>query len=115
MNNPGSATPATVCFALCDLVLGITVGLMRLIKLLVFGSAVALTVAMAQSPPGRNPDVSNKALITKSTPRINADQYKNQNADAAVHKLADDYYSLSKEKYPRRSSDARLDAWGGSV
>src|SRR5438552_6504685 len=111
MNNPGSATPATVCFALCDLVLGITVGLMRLIKLLVFGSAVALTVAMAQSPPQRNPDISNKALITKSTPTIDADRFKNQSADATLHKLADDYYAWRNENYPVRSSDAGLHTW----
>src|SRR5436189_3580375 len=111
MNNPGSAISATVCFALCDLVLGITVGLMRLIKLLVFGSAVALTVAMAQSPPGRNPDISNKALITKSTPTINEDAFKNQSADAALHKLTDDYYAWRNENYPVRSSDAGLHTW----
>src|SRR5213080_2058971 len=84
---------------------------MRLIKLLVFGSAVALTVAMAQSPPGRNPDVSNKALITKSTPSINADKFKNQSADAALHKLADDYYAWRNENYPVRSSEAGLHTW----
>src|SRR5947208_9569954 len=84
---------------------------MRLIKLLVFGSAVALTVAVAQSPPGRNPDVSNKALITKSTPSINANKFKNQSADAALHKLADDYYAWRNENYPVRSSDAGLHTW----
>src|SRR5437762_12712658 len=106
MHNPASAISATVCFALCDLVLGITVGLMRLIKLLVFGSAVALTVAMTQSPPGRNPDVSKKALITKSTPSIKADRFKKQSADPALHNLADDNYSWRNESYPVRSCDA---------
>ncbi len=47
-------------------------------------------ISRAQSPPQRNPDISNKALITKSTPAIDADRFKNQSADATLHKLADD-------------------------
>jgi uncharacterized protein (DUF885 family) len=65
----------------------------------------------AQSPSGRNPDVSNKALITKSTPSINTDAFKNQKvgaAAAALHKMADDYYAWRNENYPVRSSDAGL-------
>ena len=46
--------------------------------------ATAEQKAAAQSPPGRNPDVSNKALITKSTPSINADTFKNQSVNAAT-------------------------------
>jgi len=38
----------------------------------------------AQSPSRRTPDVSNKALITKSTPAINPETFKNQNVNAAV-------------------------------
>ncbi len=70
--------------------------------------------AMTQSPAGRNPDVSNKALITKSTPSINADAFKNQSADAApaaLHKIADDYYAWRNENYPVRSSYAGLHTW----
>src|SRR5438094_5509424 len=69
---------------------------------------------MTQSPAGRNPDVSNKALITKSTPSINADAFKNQStnaAPAALHKMADDYYAWRNENYPVRSSDAGLHTW----
>src|SRR5439155_21650738 len=105
------------CFALCDRALGIRVGLMRRISLSVFGSAlplIALTIVVAQSPSGRNPDVSNKALITKSTPSINEDAFKNQTADAAaaaLHKMADDYYAWRNENYPVRSSDAGLHTW----
>ena len=90
---------------------------MRRISLSVFGSAlplIALTIVVAQSPSGRNPDVSNKALITKSTPSINEDAFKNQTADAAaaaLHKMADDYYAWRNENYPVRSSDAGLHTW----
>jgi uncharacterized protein (DUF885 family) len=90
---------------------------MRLSNLSVFASGltvVAVSIAVAQSPSGRNPDVSNKALITKSTPSINADVFKNQNADAAaaaMRKMADDYYAWRNENYPVRSSDAGLHTW----
>src|SRR5947207_1739490 len=73
-----------------------------------------MSSARAQSPSQRNPDVSNKALITKSTPGINADAFKNQSvsaAPAALHKLADDYYAWRNENYPVRSSDAGLHTW----
>jgi len=68
----------------------------------------------AQSPSGRTPDVSNKALITKSTPGINEDTFKNQKVSAAVaalHKMANDYYAWRNENYPVRSSDAGLHTW----
>jgi uncharacterized protein (DUF885 family) len=75
---------------------------------------VALHGVYAQSPSGRSPDVSNKALITKSTPAINPEAFKNQNVNAAVaalHKLADDYYAWRNENYPVRSSEAGLHRW----
>jgi len=68
---------------------------------------IACAIALAQSPSQRNPDVSNKALITKSTPSINPDAFKNQSVTAAtatLHKLADDYYAWRNENYPVRSS-----------
>src|SRR6266700_7317351 len=68
----------------------------------------------AQSPSQRNPDVSNKALITKSTPTIDAKAFKNQTvsaATAALHKMADDYYAWRNENYPVRSSYAGLHTW----
>src|SRR3989440_10299552 len=73
-----------------------------------------MSSARAQSQSQRNPDVSNKALITKSTPGINTDAFKNQNASAAtaaLHKLADDYYGWRNENYPVRSSEAGLHTW----
>jgi len=90
---------------------------MRLIHLSVFVSTLplmAVTIAVGQSPAQRNPDVSNKGLITKSTPSINEDAFKNQSADAAavaVHKMADDYYAWRNENYPVRSSEAGLHTW----
>jgi uncharacterized protein (DUF885 family) len=70
--------------------------------------------ARAQSPSQRNPDVSNKALITKSTPSMSSDAFKNQSvtaATAALHKMAADYYAWRNENYPVRSSDAGLHTW----
>jgi uncharacterized protein (DUF885 family) len=85
----------------------------------VFSGAFFLLVvvygtASAQSPPERNPDVSNKALITKSTPGLNEGTFKNQKISAAVatlHKMAEDYYAWRNENYPIRSSDAGLHTW----
>jgi len=113
----GQFEPANYFFALCDLAPAITVRLMRPTNLSVFASALlvlAPTIARAQSPSQRNPDVSNKALITKSTPGISADAFKNQSisaATAALHKMADDYYAWRNENYPVRSSDAGLHTW----
>jgi uncharacterized protein (DUF885 family) len=74
----------------------------------------ALGDIYAQSSVQRTPNVSDKALITKSTPTINEEAFKNQNANAAIaalHKLADDYYAWRNENYPVRSSDAGLHTW----
>src|SRR5436305_7737592 len=75
--------------------------------------AVGPLVVLAQTPPGRNPDVSNKALITKSTPGISSDTFKNQSANTAdaLRKIADDYYAWRNENYPVRSSDTGLHTW----
>ncbi len=75
---------------------------------------VALHGVSAQSPSRRTPDVSNKALITKSTPTIDAAAFRNQNVNtaiAALHKLADDYYAWRNENYPVNSSNAGLHTW----
>src|SRR6266576_1752775 len=75
--------------------------------------AVAPVVVLAQAPSQRNPDVSNKALITKSTPGISSDAFKNQSANTtdALRKMADDYYAWRNENYPVRSSEAGLHTW----
>ena len=75
---------------------------------------IACALSLAQSPSQRNPDVSNKALITKSTPSINADAFKKQSVSAetaTLHKLADEYYAWRNENYPVRSSDVGLHTW----
>ena len=75
---------------------------------------VFYNTADAQSPNQRKPDVSNKALITKSTPPIKTDAFKNQSLTAAIatlYKLADDYYAWRNENYPVRSSEAGLHTW----
>lgn len=63
----------------------------------------------AQTPAERRPDVSDKALISKSAPsKLTAA------ADpqvALLHKMADDYYAWRNENYPVRSSDAGLHTW----
>ena len=74
--------------------------------------------ARAQSPSQRNPDVSNKSLITKSTPAIDADAFKNQSvsaATAALHKLADDYYAWRNENYPVAQQRRRTPHLGRSA
>ncbi len=75
--------------------------------------AVSAKNGSAQSPSQRNPDVSNKALITKSTPGISSDAFKNQSANTtdALRKMADDYYAWRNENYPVRSSEAGLHTW----
>jgi len=95
----------------------IRIGGVRLMKfsfLAFFFLFIAWGIARAQSPSERNPDVSNKALITKSTPPITADAFKDQSVRAAVaalHKLTDDYYAWRNENYPVWSSEAGLYTW----
>ncbi|HEU0208870.1 MAG TPA: DUF885 domain-containing protein [Candidatus Udaeobacter sp.] len=75
---------------------------------------LAIVGAEAQSPARRNPDVSNKALITKATPGIDTKAFKDQSVTAAtamLHKLADDYYAWRNENYPVRSSETGLHTW----
>ena len=77
-------------------------------------SFMVCALGLAQSPLQRNPDVSNKALITKSTPGINTETFKNQGmstATATLRKLADDYYAWRNENYPVRSSEVGLHTW----
>ena len=72
-------------------------------------SIVANSKTTAQTP-ARSPDVSNKALITKTTPSINRDSIANPGA-VDLHKMADEYYAWRNEHYPVRSSDAGLHTW----
>src|SRR5436305_5279197 len=90
---------------------------MRVTKssLVVYAFVVLFCItAGAQSPNQRKPDLSNKALITKSTPGIDKKAFKDQSVSAAtatLHKLADDYYAWRNENYPVRSSEAGLHTW----
>src|SRR6267378_208692 len=86
---------------------------MNLLSLVCSLLAVAPVVVPAQTQSQRNPDVSNKALITKSTPSISSDAFKNHSANAtdALHKMADDYYAWRNKNYPVRSSEAGLHTW----
>jgi uncharacterized protein (DUF885 family) len=67
----------------------------------VIGSAL---VANAQRSPSRQPDVSNKTLITSA----NQDHVMGA---AALHKLADDYYNWRNVNDPVSSSNAGLHTW----
>src|SRR5256885_5119916 len=90
---------------------------MRVTKssLVVYAFVVLFCItAGAQSPNQRKPDLSNKALITKSTPPIKAEAFKKQSltaAAAALHKMADEYYAWRNENYPVRSSGAGPHTW----
>jgi len=104
-------------FTLSDSPSANRIGAVKPIKFL-FSAALLILASPrnshAQSTPGRMPDVSNKALITKSTPGISADAFKNQStsvATAALHKMAENYYAWRNENYPVRSSDAGLHTW----
>jgi uncharacterized protein (DUF885 family) len=112
-----TALRANTAFAFCVSPAAITLRLMRLNDPRVLVSTlclIACAISLAQPPPQRNPDVSDKSLITKATPSINADAFKNQSVSAAIatlHTLADDYYAWRNENYPVRSSEAGLHTW----
>jgi uncharacterized protein (DUF885 family) len=73
-----------------------------IIALIVFTAATLL----AQPTPEPKTDVSNKALITKSTPAAKAGTDA-----AALRKVADDFYAWRNESFPVFSSDAGLHTW----
>ncbi|PYK41078.1 MAG: hypothetical protein DME60_05180, partial [Verrucomicrobia bacterium] len=94
----------------------ITIGIVKPMSLFISAGILlfASGVTRTQSPSERTPDISNKGLITKSTPTIAANAFKNQSVSAAVsdlHKLADDYYAWRNENYPVWSSEAGLHTW----
>ena len=75
--------------------------------------AVSARQLEGQVQPSRSPDVTNKALITKSTPSVNLKAFKNSESAeiAAFHKTVNTYYSWRDENYPVRSSDSGLHTW----
>ena len=72
--------------------------------------SIPLSFGQVSSPRGR-PDVSNKALITKTAPPITTESKASAADSAALRKLADDYYSWRNENYPVASSEAGLHTW----
>jgi uncharacterized protein (DUF885 family) len=80
------------------------------IPLFFFISVLTIVSTNAQRTSERKPDVSNKALITKQSPLVNAVVDA-----AALHKLADDYYNWRNENYPVRSSEAGLHTWDNAL
>jgi uncharacterized protein (DUF885 family) len=76
---------------------------MRLIIALgVFTTATLL----AQPTPDPKTDVSNKALLTRSTPSS-----KNGGDIAALRKMADEFYAWRNENFPVGASEAGLHTW----
>ncbi|HJT80708.1 MAG TPA: hypothetical protein VJ719_05875, partial [Chthoniobacterales bacterium] len=71
----------------------------------------AFARSAAAQTPERSPDVSNKALITKSTPAVSPAAVKSGAEVATLRKLAEDYYNWRNQQYPVRSSDAGLHTW----
>jgi uncharacterized protein (DUF885 family) len=67
---------------------------------------LATASLFAQPTPDPKTDVSNKALVTKSTPAA-----KNGNNMAALRKMADEFYAWRNENFPVFSSDAGLHTW----
>jgi len=79
-----------------------------IVALIVFAAATLL----AQPTPEPRTDVSNKALITRTTPSVSPAKAKAGAADiGALRKLADDFYAWRNENYPVYSSDAGLHTW----
>jgi uncharacterized protein (DUF885 family) len=79
--------------------------------LFLFASTFLTTAA---PPPERTPDVSNKALITRTTPAVSPGTVKTKSVTgevAVLRKLADDYYAWRNEHYPVLSSNAGLHTW----
>jgi Uncharacterized protein conserved in bacteria len=76
--------------------------------IVIFAFVVGVSVAQAQTPRGQQPDISNKALITRQTPVMSSQK----TADPALlHKIADEYYAWRNQNYPVRSSEAGLHTW----
>ena len=73
-----------------------------------------LSFALAEPTPEPRTDVSNKALITKATPSLDATKSSSLEA-AALRKLATDYYNWRNENYPVFSSDSGLHTWDNKL
>src|ERR1041385_5776066 len=79
-----------------------------LINVLVLIGAIQICCGQTAAPPAsRRPDVSSKALITKTAPPISTNS-KPPADPAALRKLADDYYNWRNANFPVASSGAGL-------
>lgn len=81
-------------------------------SLFCFFTMIALMLlndTFAQPTPDPKNDVSNKALITRTTPTAGASTKKSGAVDiATLRKMADEYYAWRNENYPVGSSEAGL-------
>ncbi len=67
---------------------------------------------LAQPTPEPKMDVSNKTLLTKTTPAVSPAAIKSGGASSAtLRKMADDFYAWRNENYPVGSSDSGLHTW----
>ena len=76
-------------------------------RLLIVLALLAPGILFAQPTPDPKTDVSNKALVTKTTPPST----KGGNDIAGLRKLADEYYAWRNEVSPVFSSDSGLHTW----
>ncbi|MEY2496127.1 MAG: hypothetical protein QOJ45_2619 [Verrucomicrobiota bacterium] len=74
-------------------------------KLILALGVFAAASLIAQPTPEPRSDVSNKALITKSTPT------KAETDITALRKIADEFYAWRNENFPVGSSDSGLHTW----
>jgi uncharacterized protein (DUF885 family) len=96
-------------FSLAQFASGIDIVKSGAIVLLLLAVSLATNLTAQPAAP-RNPDVSNKALITKATPKIDATRSTSTDI-AMLRKLADEYYTWRNENYPVASSDRGLHTW----
>ena len=82
----------------------------RVVKKICFGAGAVFLVFVlivgGQTPVQTRPNISNKALLTKPDSSL-----QGRAEAAALHKMANEYYSWRNEQYPVRSSDAGLHTW----
>src|SRR5438105_13693320 len=84
---------------------------LRFFLFVCFIAAMQFCFAQTRPPHEIRPDVSNKALITKTAPPITTESKASAADSAALHKFADGYYNWRDENYPVVSSEAGLHTW----
>src|SRR5437016_7852125 len=90
----------------------ISIGAMKSIAALAFFITSFASALRAQPTPEPKTDVSNKALITKTTPAVSQASVKTGGANiTTLRKMAEDFYAWRNENYPVGSSDSGLHTW----